>query len=588
MATATGNVLRTIGGMGLLATTAEPQPNVLHIVDAGGAVSQLPLAGSRAVIGRAQDADVKLDSGMVSRHHAELTRDAFGRWTVHDLHSRNGTMVNGVAVTAQQLETGDRVGIGPYTLTLAAAAEDTTSLEPPTRSRLLLSDAAAGRISTLKDVEPPRLAASHLTTLSNLSRDLLASDDPAARLTALCRLMVGRDFHGRRAYALRLSEANPDQSPSPLCEPQQAEDLAGIDPYGASGSGSGSQGTGVDPSAYISQGVLRAVRHKGEAVLAGNTGHAGDIELSISSSILPVSAVAVPLRQDPGGFDILYVTLPPEYGNGEWLALTALAAKQYQQAEDAWTARKQAEAHAAVELELHRAQQIQMRLVPQAAAVEGLDLAIGFVPCRWVGGDYVDVVPMKDGRTLLTVADVCGKGLPAALISSSLHTMVHTALDAGMGLAGMMASLNRYLCQTLSSESFVTMVAVAIDPRTGELECVNAGHPPALLLTPGAEPVELQSAANMPLSCDSEDPKGEASRIESGQLLCLYTDGLTELCDPSGHMLGINGLSSQLKLIFAPSPRAPEVAEALTRELDALQGHRIPDDDRTFLLAKRL
>ncbi len=487
--------MRTIGGMGLLAGAAEPMHNVLHIVDAGGAVSQLPLAGGRAVIGRAQDADVKLDSGMVSRHHAELTRDAFGRWTVSDLHSRNGTMVNGMAVTTHQLEAGDRVGIGPYTLTLAAAVEDTTSLEPPTRSRLLLSDAAAGRISTLKDVEPPRLAASHLTTLSNLSRDLLATDDPAHRLTALCRLMVGRDFHGRRAYALRLSEANPDQSPSPLCEPQQAEDLAGSDPYGPAGSGPGSQG--VDPSAYISQGVLRAVRHKGEAVLAGNTGHAGDIELSISSSILPVSAVAVPLRQEPGWFDILYVTLPPEYGNGEWLALTALAAKQFQQAEDAWTARKRAEAHAAVELELHRAQQIQMRLVPQATAVEGLDLAIGFVPCRWVGGDYVDVVPMKDGRTLLTVADVCGKGLPAALISSSLHTMVHTAIDAGMGLAALMASLNRYLCHTLSSESFVTMVAVAIDPRTGELECVNAGHPPALLLTPARS----RWSCNRPPTC---------------------------------------------------------------------------------------
>jgi serine phosphatase RsbU (regulator of sigma subunit) len=322
--------------------------------------------------------------------------------------------------------------------------------------------------------------------------------------------------------------------------------------------------------------------------LAGNTGHAGDIELSMSSNILPASAVAVPLRHDSNRFDVLYVTLPPEYGNGEWLALTALAAKQYQQAEDAWAARKQAEAHAAFELELHRAQQIQMRLVPQAAAVEGLDLAIGFVPCRWVGGDYVDVVPMKDGRILLAVADVCGKGLPAALISSSLHTMVHTALDAGMGLAKLMASLNRYLCRTLSSESFVTMVAVAVDPRTGEFECVNAGHPPALLLTPGREPVELQSAANMPLSCDTEDPQGESGRIESGQLLCLYTDGLTELCDPTGAMLGINGLSAHLKTIFSPSPRAPEVADALTRELDTIQGQRIPDDDRTFLLAKRV
>ncbi len=71
-------------------------------------------------------------------------------------------------------------------------------------------------------------------------------------------------------------------------------------------------------------------------------------------------------------------------------------------------------------------------------------------------------------------------------------------------------------------------------------------------------------------------------------MLCLYTDGLTELCDPTGNMLGINGLSGRLKTIFSLSPGAPEVADALTRELDAIQGQRIPDDDRTFLLAKRV
>ena len=446
-------------------------------------------------------------------------------------------MVNGVAIASRPLEPGDRLGVGPYTLTFAPP-DETTAFDAPTRSRLVVGDLAAGRISTLKDVDPPRLAASHLTTLNDFSRELLATADPSARLRSLCRLMVGRDFHGRWAYALRLPQASPEGPPAVLCDPQQAEELsAGDGPAGSRPPRSDDtppQGLTpvvplpsppapplgpqvgpslLDPSAYISRGVLRAVRHKGEAVLAGNTGASGgtsgEVELSISSSVLPVAAVAVPLREDPAGLDVLYVTLPPEYGTGEWLALTALAAKQFQQAEDVWAARKQAEAHAAVEYELERAHQIQMRLVPREAEVRGLELAIGFVPCRRVGGDYVDVVPMKDGRTLLTVADVCGKGLPAALVASSLHTMVHTGLDAGMSLSALMAGLNRYLCQTLAAESFVTMVAVAVDPATGEFECVNAGHPPALLLSPGGDPRELQSAANMPLSCEEADPVGQ-------------------------------------------------------------------------------
>src|SRR5689334_4820260 len=89
----------------------------LHIADGAGSVTEVTVSSPLALIGRAQDVQVKLDSGMVSRHHAELTRDPAGRWVVRDMHSRNGTMVNGVAITSRPLEPGDRIGVGPYTLT---------------------------------------------------------------------------------------------------------------------------------------------------------------------------------------------------------------------------------------------------------------------------------------------------------------------------------------------------------------------------------------------------------------------------------------------------------------------------------------
>ena len=340
-----------------------------------------------------------------------------------------------------------------------------------------------------------------------------------------------------------------------------------------------------------------AVRHKGEAVLADNIGGAGSVEVSLASSILPVAAIAVPLREGPADLDVLYVTLPPDCGNGEWLALTTLAAKQFQQAEDVWRSRREAEAHAAVraavEAELERAHQIQMRLVPHSPRVTGLDLAIGFLPCRWVAGDYVDVAPMKDGRTLLVVADVCGKGLSAALIASSLHTMVHAGLEAGLDLKGLICSINRYLAGTLADESsvlkvYVTMVAVALDPATGDFECVNAGHPPALLFTPGGGHRELQSAVNWPLSCEETDPVAQRGLMERGELLLLYTDGLTELPDRDGQLLGPDGLLRRMEAIYAtPLSAAQDAADALTHQLNALQGQRMPEDDRTFLLAKR-
>jgi serine phosphatase RsbU (regulator of sigma subunit) len=305
---------------------------------------------------------------------------------------------------------------------------------------------------------------------------------------------------------------------------------------------------------------------------------------------MAAAAVACPLHEDAAHLDVLYAVLPPQYGTGEWLALASLAARQYQQAEQVWRARAAAESHAALERELQRARQIQMRLVPRNPSVPGLDLAVGFTPCRWVGGDYVDVVPMADGRTLLTVADVCGKGLAAALVSSSLHTMVHGGVAAGLDLRGLMRTLSNYLARSLPEESFVTMVAVAIDPAAGTVECVNAGHPPPLVINPGAKLRELHSGENLPLGCDpTEELESHSYELAPGGLLALYTDGLTEQTDAAGELLGMAGLTAWIGDICATEGiAAAAAADALTQRSEALRGSRPPDDDRTFLLARRV
>ena len=221
----------------------------------------------------------------------------------------------------------------------------------------------------------------------------------------------------------------------------------------------------------------------------------------------------------------------------------------------------------------------------------GVDLAIGFIPCRWIAGDYVDAIPLPDGTVLLAVADVCGKGLPAALIASSVHTAVHTLVhhvasqmspaspppllsaapaspapprdDCGsLDLRRLMTSLNAHLCRTLPEDSFVSMVVALLDPSSGRLECVNAGHPPPLLAGPGGL-VALQSGANlvlglMPPEWGPEQIEHQVTTMEAGQVLLLYTDGLTELCDDSGAMLGTDGLTQTLgKIALRATPTGP-------------------------------
>ena len=351
---------------------------------------------------------------------------------------------------------------------------------------------------------------------------------------------------------------------------------------------------GRDPQhPYVSRSLLRAVRNTGEPAMASSLSQQGisgvAIEMSLAPSGLAVAAVACPLQEDARHLDVLYAILPPQYGTGEWLALASLAAKQYQQAEQVWRARRRPSSTPPSSTSWARPARSNCGSCPAAPSVAGLDLAVGFAPCRWVGGDYVDVVPMADGRTLLTVADVCGKGMAAALVSASLHTMVHGSLAAGVGLQGLMRNLNHYLCDALPDDSFVTMVAVAIDPATGRLECANAGHPPPLLLEAGREPRELHCGANYPLGCEpGDEPEVRPYDLPAGGLLALYTDGLTEQFDEGGEQLGPAGLAGWLRdACVAPHTPAAAVADSLNRRLSDRKGQRFSDDDRTFLLARR-
>jgi serine phosphatase RsbU (regulator of sigma subunit) len=319
-----------------------------------------------------------------------------------------------------------------------------------------------------------------------------------------------------------------------------------------------------------------------------------DLQVSIAPSVMSLAAVASPLSRTATHIDLVYVVLPPEYGTGEWLAMAVMAGKQYVSAENAWAARRQAEAHAAVERDLSRARDIQLRLVPRDPEIPGLDLAIGFSPCRWVGGDYVDVVPVSSGgktKVLLAVADVCGKGLPAAITMSSLHTMVHAGVLSGTGLCPMMNNLNQYLRAVLPDETFVTMAAVLLDPASGEVEYVNAGHPPALILEAGQEPRRLEKTENMPLRLDEGEIEGRHVTLETGQVLVLYTDGLTEIeaKEGSGKLLGITGLARELGTLYASTGMSGrELAGALTVRLGQMLAGRDAEDDRTFLVAKRV
>ena len=538
----------------------------IAIAGANLSPSRMPLRAGRMVIGRAADADVRLDRNTVSRHHAELFRDPFGRWWVRDLKSRNGVRFGDTRVDERALRPGDVFHVGEFQLTFEPLAPPPPA--PATTLSTIHTTDEVAEIRTLQELEAPKLAASHLSILIDFGRELQETEDRTDRLERLCRLMLRPEFGGKYAVALRV--AADSGAADVLGEPRAAEGWWG--------------------TPHVSRRLLESVRSSNRPALA-STWAAGPqvVQMTMAGPAAAISAVACPFSRDGRGTELLYVLFPPERGTAEWLAVASLAAEQFKSAESAWVARRQAQLHAAIEKELEQAREIQMRLVPRDLEVSGLELEILFRPSRWVGGDYVGVRPLPDGRVLLAVADVCGKGMAAALVASSLDTMLFASLRAGAGLAEIMAALSAYLAESMGGETFVTMACLLLDPRDGAIHCANAGHPPPLIISPDGAVRRLPSSENYPLGVASETVTCRDDRLQEGEVLAMYTDGITEARTSSGEWLGIERFARQLAEHYASASSDPlsGAAAHVDRTIGELQQGRVADDDLTLLLARR-
>jgi serine phosphatase RsbU (regulator of sigma subunit) len=232
---------------------------------------------------------------------------------------------------------------------------------------------------------------------------------------------------------------------------------------------------------------------------------------------------------------------------------------------------------------------MQMSLVPKTPSAPGLEIAIGFEPCRWIGGDYVNVLNAMDGQVLLAVADVSGKGLPAALVAGGVHSIVHSSIRAGLGLTKLAQSLNQYLLESMERQSFVTMAAALFDPKNGKIQLINAGHPPLLIFDSRGKVREAPYGHNPPLGVMPMTVEVDAMSLEPGELAILFTDGLTELLDSKNKMIGLQGLEHELSLLYGHYCREPleKLSQLLKARLDEIHGGAAATDDRTFLLARR-
>ncbi|MEM9253568.1 MAG: SpoIIE family protein phosphatase [Planctomycetota bacterium] len=540
----------------------------LHIRDDEGGTRRVELDGGELLIGRSDDADVQLDRQSVSRRHARLWRDANGGWRVEDLGSRAGTFVNLGRVERSPLRAGDVVGISRFQLVLDDGASGAKATGPSGRSAWA-ERGDVSEVSVLTRVTTPKLDMSQITGLQAFGRELMGVASAAERLERLCAALCGEQLRGKWAMALRLDADDPTHPPQQLAiYPTDAAKRLDV---------------------RLSRSAIRAMQDSRAPVLASNVSlSSGEaVEMSVATQGPPVVVVACPLTDDERCDQLVYASLPPMLGSTEWLALVALAVKQFQQAEAAWSAREAIEREAGIARDLANARLIQRSILPSETPPPGLDVAWWYEPCEEIGGDYVDVMAMPDGRVTLVVGDVTGHGLPAALATLAVHSVLQTCLKAGLDLPEAVTRLNDHLVRYLPDGKFVTLAAAAIDPASGELVMVNAGHHAPLAAGPDGVR-EVGEQEHYPLGLEGTQFRGVADRLGPGEWLVFSTDGVTELTLDDGQWLGQAGLTREVAAATDPSPAdAVALTASLRQRWEALSQGRPSDDDVTLLVARR-
>jgi sigma-B regulation protein RsbU (phosphoserine phosphatase) len=225
--------------------------------------------------------------------------------------------------------------------------------------------------------------------------------------------------------------------------------------------------------------------------------------------------------------------------------------------------------------DLAAARRIQDTLHPHAQVVlPGYDIDHSYTPYRVVGGDYFDVVELQDGRTLFAMADVAGKGMPAALLAANVQALVRSIAADDPDPLTLATQINQHLNRYTPDDRFVTAIFIVLDQQSGALTYVNAGHNAPVLT--GTRAVTTLDASGVPLGLFADAPyEAGTAVLEPGGALLLFTDGLPDSIrgdDPD----------ARIRDAISATGAAPTIAS-----LAKLVDRRLNADDITMVLVRR-
>jgi sigma-B regulation protein RsbU (phosphoserine phosphatase) len=543
----------------------------LQILSPDGKSQVIALQTQRITLGRSTASDLSFpDDNGLSRQHLAIEPDGDG-WVVSDLASKNGTILNGNRVTGKTaLKPGDRVMAGHLILVYDSStlrqSRPVVIFDPNeddgeviTSSSTVITD-LAGAIRTDQSVDPQGAAAAQISALVRAGNELAGHRPLPELFNFILELAIGA-VKADRGVLMTIED--------------DGELLV-----------RSNKGEGF----HISTAVRDRVLTTGSSVLVRDTSI--DDAFRERRSIVEQNIrtlMAVPLQTRDQIIGIIYVDSPSlvrQFTRDDLNLLTVMANVAAIRIEHTRFAEME-QARKLMARDLEQAAEIQRQFLPATAPpVGGLDLAGHNAPCRTVGGDYFDFFPYDGNRVAMVLGDVSGKGMPASLLMMGLQARVQVLAEEPRDLAEVMSKLNRITSANCPSNRFITLFFCILDGDTGELTYCNAGHNPPIIvradgsreLVPGGGPVIGILA--------SVEYHALKTRLEHGDTLVIYSDGITEAADVTGEEFETDRLGAAVaKCRDLP---AGAIVEEVNRAVSEFTAGVPQGDDITMIVARRL
>jgi sigma-B regulation protein RsbU (phosphoserine phosphatase) len=522
---------------------------------------RFPLAEGVHLVGRGDDAAIRLAQPSISRRHAEITVRE-GAATVCDLGSHNGTMVNGARITAP-------VALGPGDVVEVANLGFRIEGDGPLAGSSALGPVTSAEISwdEVRSVgDRGRNLQSLLFRVLAKAGDLLTIPrSPAAMYEPILDLVDTALLHPERIFVLLLEEGRE--------EPVQAASRI--------------HGRGGD-ALILGRTMTRQVISEKKSVLTSGALDGGDDAMMSMVSQGIRSAIAVPLFDNEDVIGILYAddTRPGRTFIKDQLAAFTLLANTIAVALTHARYHEMEEQKRHQDAELATAGEILDHLLPASLpALDGYDVLASLEPCYELGGDLYDGRFLPDGRYAFLIGDVTGKGLGAALLVSHVLSLARFMMDEGWEPEPLVTRLNAQIFACTDHVRFTTLFVGCLEPDTGRVTYVNAGHnPPYVVRADGA--VEECPSTGLPVGMIEGIPYGSgAFTLERGDLVALYSDGIPETQRVDDEQYGEERFKELL--VQQRSGGLPDLFARLQAELAEFRGAAAIGDDVTLVTVRR-